>query len=401
MYKIIDGNINAPNGFESAGVACGVKLSNKTDLALIYSGVECSAAAVFTSNKVQAAPVTVSKKQITSKTSQAIVINSGNANACTGEKGIIDAWEMVNHTANELKINKENVLVASTGIIGYPLQMTKIKKGITDATKIKSSNPSTSAAKAILTTDISIKELAVEINTSYGKVKIGGIAKGSGMIAPNLSLPHATMIGVITSDVEISKSNLSELLSNASDNSFNMISVDGCESTNDCVFALANGISKVNYLDIKKDFDEAFEFICKELAKKIAADGEGATKLIEVNITGAKNIIEAKSVAKKIIQSDLVKSAIFGNDPNWGRIIAAAGSANIELNEEKLTLKLQDNILFKDGSSVKYKKSEISNLMESKSVSIELDLGVGVGKATAWGCDLTYDYVRINAEYST
>lgn len=401
MYKFIDGNINAPNGFESAGVACGVKLGNKTDLALIYSGVECSAAAVFTSNKIQAAPITVSKKQITNKASQAIVINSGNANACTGEKGIIDAWEMVNHTANELKINKENVLVASTGIIGYPLQMTKIKKGIMDATKIKSSNPNTDAAKAILTTDTLIKELAVEINTNHGKVKIGGIAKGSGMIAPNLSLPHATMIGVVTSDVDISKSNLSELLSNASDNSFNMISVDGCESTNDCVFALANGVSKVNYSDIKKDFDEAFEFICIELAKKIAADGEGATKLIEVNITGAKKIIEAKSVAKKIIQSDLVKSAIFGNDPNWGRIIAAAGSASIELIEEKLSLKLQNNVLFKDGSPAKFKKKEISNLMKSKFILIDLDLGVGVGKATAWGCDLTYDYVRINAEYST
>lgn len=401
MYKIIDGNINAPNGFESAGVACGVKLSNKTDLALIYSGVECSAAAVFTSNKVQAAPVTVSKKQITSKTSQAIVINSGNANACTGEKGIIDAWEMVNHTANELKINKENVLVASTGIIGYPLQMTKIKKGITDATKIKSSNPSTSAAEAILTTDISIKELAVEINTNHGKVKIGGIAKGSGMIAPNLSLPHATMIGVVTSDVNITKSNLSELLSNACDNSFNMISVDGCESTNDCVFALANGLSKVNYSDIKNDFDEAFEFICKELAKKIAADGEGATKLIKVNVEGAESDDDARKIAKSIVKSDLVKAASFGNDPNWGRVVAATGSSGVGVNENNMVLKVQGETVYKSGVPVDFDKSNLIQKMKKNELIWDITVGSSSGKATAWGCDLSEEYVKINAEYST
>lgn len=401
MFKKIKGNVTAPEGFEAAGVSCGIKVSKKPDLALIFSDVECSSAAVFTSNKIQAAPVTVSKKQIQNKTSRAIVINSGNANACTGDKGLSDAWSMVQHTASELEISEDKILVASTGIIGYPLQMNKIKKGIIKAVKIKNSKPNTNAAEAILTTDTCVKEIAVEIATKSGKVKIGGIAKGSGMIAPQLVAPHATMICTITTDVGITKNDLSELLASACDNSFNMISVDECQSTNDCVFSLANGLSKVNYSDVKKDFGEAFEYVCKELAKKIAADGEGATKLIDINVTGTEDDIQAKSIAKKIINSDLVKTAIFGNDPNWGRILAAIGDAGVKLDDKKIALKLQNTVLFKNGLPARFKKSNVSKLMKSDFVLIEVNLGTGGGKATAWGCDLSYDYIRINAEYTT
>lgn len=399
--NLIDGGVAAPIGYEAAGVACGIKESGKPDVAVVFSSRECSAAAVFTSNEVVAPPVTVSMEQLKSGKTKAIVINSGNANACTGREGMENANKTVSAAATALSISPGDVLVASTGIIGKQLPMEKLLTGIEQATQAMSSSGGGSAAEAILTTDLVKKELAVSMETKFGDVKIGGMAKGSGMIEPNMKSIHATMIGVVTTDLVIESDELDFLLRNACDETFNMISVDGCQSTNDCVFALANGASQVKYSDILEEFAEAFKMVCRELAKMIVRDGEGATKVVAVSVVNAETKKKAQKIAKQIVNSDLVKTACFGNDPNWGRVLAAAGSVGVGFDQERAILKIQGTTIFKHGSPFEFNKMITANLMKAHEIEWVLDLGEGDSRATAWGCDLSYDYVRINAEYTT
>ena len=320
-FKPVEGGICAPEGFFASGVYSGVKKSKKKDLALIYSTSLASAAGVFTKNKVKAAPVIVSQQVVKKGYAQAIVINSGNANACTGKQGMSDALEMAKETAEALRIGKEDVLVASTGIIGVPMQMQKITGGIWTASRMIKKDNTCSAAEAILTTDLRKKEIAVNVSLpGGGKVRIGGIAKGSGMICPNM----ATMIAVITTDAQIIPKLFQKAVLEATEDSFNMLTVDNDMSTNDCVLALANGqSSKVTTGKSYQVFLAALSFVCQYLAKEIARDGEGATRLISVNVRGARTKKDAALAAKSIAGSSLVKCAVYGADPNIGRVLAA------------------------------------------------------------------------------
>jgi glutamate N-acetyltransferase/amino-acid N-acetyltransferase len=372
MKKIKDG-ITAPKGFQAAGIACGIKKSGKPDLSLIFSDVPAAAAGVFTTNQVKGNPILVSMASLKKGVAQAIISNSGNANTWTGTKGLKDALEMAKLTADALGISAGRVLVTSTGIIGRPLPMPKIKKGIKKVAKRLSSRGGKAAARAILTTDTRIKEIAVRI----GKVKIGGIAKGSGMIEPGMATMHA----FITTDAKINKGLLNKILKQAVAKSFNLISVDNCMSTSDCVFALANGMSGARVEGRgTKGFVKAFEYVCEYLAKEIARDGEGASKLMTVKVSGAKNEKDAKSVVKALIGSFLLKAAVHGRDKNTGRILQAVGATTAEVNWKK----------FKFGWKI-----------GSKEDIITVNLGAGKFSATGWGCDLTEGYVRVNAKYHT
>ena len=386
--KIIKNGINAVAGITSLGKAIGIKKSGKMDFAVIYSDKIAAASGVFTKNKIKGAPVYVTKKKIKKGKAQAIVINSGIANVSTGEKGIKDAEEMANLVADELKINRNDVLVASTGVIGKFLPMEKIREGVKGiGNQLSKKNK---AADAIMTTDAYKKEIAVNI----GNVTIGAIAKGAGMIHPNM----ATMLCFITTDAEIPSSELKKMLKNSVDKSFNMISVDNDTSTSDMVILMANGTKgKVN---IKK-FQYALDFVCIELAKKIAADGEGATKLIEVNVKNASSKEDAKKVAKSIITSNLVKCAFYGNDLNFGRVMCAIGNSNARFKEEKIDIFFENEQIVKNGMEKKINAAKIKMLMKEKKNRIFVNLNSGSYEATAWGSDLTLDYVKFNSNYHT
>jgi len=362
--KKIKGGITAPKGFKAAGISSGVKKSGKKDLALIFSDVPASAAGMFTSNKVKAAPVLLSQKLIKSGKSQAIIINSGNANACNGKAGMRDAQKMVDSTAKALGIPAKSVLVASTGSIGIPLPIKKIAKGITLLSKKLSYKGGKDATKAILTTDTFAKEIAIEIKIRGKSVRIAGITKGAGMINP--SLVHATMLGFITTDAKIKSKLLTKALTEAVKVSFNMVTVDRDKSTNDTVFALANGESGSAEIreggpDYKKFF-EALQYVCIYLAKEIARDGEGATKLIEVNVSGAKTLIDARRAAKIIAGSNLLKAAVFGADPNWGRIMAALGYSGAQLKLDKVGVSLGKVKVVKSGKGAKVQTEDGTEL---------------------------------------
>lgn len=393
-------------GFKAAGVSCGIKKSGKKDLALISSEADALAAGMFTTNKFKAAPVIVDMKHLkTSDNFKAIVANSGSANACTGAKGIKDAEEMANITADNLGIKKGEVLVASTGVIGKKLPMDKIKKGIIDAVEELSFKGNAFAASAIMTTDTKLKEFSIDTGIKgrgNKTIKIGGIAKGSGMIEPNL----ATMLAFLTTDACISKEALHEALHIAVNKSFNRITVDGCESTNDSVLIMANGLARNERIKPKgenfESFTEALTFVCQDLAKKIAADGEGVSKLIEVNVKGAWNDKDAHRAAKAIAKSALVKTAVYGADPNWGRIVSALGSVKVKFNPQKISLKLQKVSLIEKGKFVDYDAKKISqSLKKAKMIVIDVDLHHGKKNTTVWSCDLTEEYVKINAHYMT
>jgi glutamate N-acetyltransferase/amino-acid N-acetyltransferase len=362
-------SITAPKGFRAAALAAGIKQSGKLDLALIVSEVPAAAAAVFTSNKFKAAPILVSEKQIRSGQCQAIICNAGSANCGTGKQGIKDAWAMVNETAKILGIDPGGVLVTSTGSIGKFLPMKNILPAIRSLFQKLSVSGGKDAAQAILTTDTRSKEIAVKV-AGY---TIAGIAKGSGMIHPNMGTMHA----FITTDAAIPRPLLQRFLKKAVDNSFNMITVDQCQSTNDCVFALANGLSGKA---AGKHFAKALEDVCIYLAKEIARDGEGATQLIEVRVTGARNEKEARAAARAIAGSDLLKCAVYGKDHNLGRVFAAAGAAGVMIDQDKMK------------ADMKFNKND---------TLVTCDLGVGKACAVAWGCDLTEGYIKINAEYHT
>lgn len=370
-----------------------------------------TASAVFTTNKVVAAPVTYTKNVVKKGVVSAVVVNSGNANCFTGQKGIEDCAELVNLVSKDLKVPACEIAICSTGVIGREMPMDIISKVAYESISKLDNKPENSlaAAKAIMTTDTFPKEEAVEVTLSNGEiVKIAGITKGSGMIAPNM----ATMLSFIVTDAVISQRAIKKALTKAADLSFNMIVVDGDESTNDTCLMLANGSSGV---DVEKNggidpnFQEGLNHICINLAKKMARDGEGASKFIEANVKGAESFEDAKLAAKAIVTSPLFKSAVFGGDPNWGRIVSAIGYSGSELNPDIVTIAIADDedevdlvrkgeILAFDGTTYLERAEKI---MQSKNVTVKINMFLGDGEATAWGCDLTYDYVKINAEYTT
>lgn len=393
--------ITLPAGFLASGISCGLKESGRPDVAIILSEApDTVSAALFTQNKFAAAPVLICKEQL-AKTSnkRAIIVNSGNANAGTGQQGLDNGWLTVDIGAQTLELQKDDILISSTGIIGRQLDMAKLAEGIQIATKNLSYYGGPAAAEAIMTTDTFPKEFAVEVKVNGFNYKVGGMTKGSGMIAPNM----ATMLAYLTTDANIDQALLHSILKEAVDDTFNMLSVDACESTNDSIIALANGESGVTIDndDLIASFTSAVHTICYELAKMIAEDGEGATKMVEVKVKGAQSKADAREVAKAIVSSDLVKSACFGNDPNWGRVIAAAGSCKATIDVDKTEVFLQGQKVLENGLPLDFDEEKLSGLMKTKNIKWLVKIGDGKCGATAFGCDLSYDYVKINAEYTT
>lgn len=393
-------------GFKAAGTYCGIKKNNaKKDLSIIFSEKKAVSAATFTTNKVKAAPVQINMHNIKNDNTQAIVINSGNANACTGQKGFDDANAMVLTTAKGLGLSPNEVLVASTGIIGVSMPMGKIIPGIKEAVSLLSNDGFDNAAKGILTTDSSTKTVSIEFTIDEKNIVISGMAKGSGMIHPNM----ATMLGFILTNASISKEMLEKVLSDSVDNSFNMISVDGDTSTNDMVIMLANESANNKTINLENEsyikFKKALDIVTVELAKMIAKDGEGATKLIEVNLSGGKTKEDAKLCAKSIITSNLVKSAFFGSDANWGRVLCSMGYSGGNFNPEDVDIffegeneKIQ---LVKKGIGLPFDEDLAKAILLKDYIKIIVDLKYGKYGAKAWGCDLSYDYVKINGAYRT
>jgi glutamate N-acetyltransferase/amino-acid N-acetyltransferase len=397
----IDGSVSAPAGFRSAGVACGIKKTGALDLALIASDTTASAAAVFTTNKAQAAPVTVSQQRLraSSGRARAVAINSGCANACTGPDGHATAEAMAEATAAAVGAAPAEVLIASTGVIGVALDRERVTSGILSAAAALSRDGGPDAAKAIMTTDPFPKETAVELTTPVGTFRVGGIAKGSGMIEPLM----ATMLAVVTTDAAVAPALLQRALTAVTDVTFNAITVDGECSTNDCVFALANGASGVTLGDGQFDvLVEALRLVCEPLAIGIVRGGEGATKLVTVEVTGGRSAVEAKRAARAIANSPLVKTAVHGADPNWGRLVAVAGRAGVEFVLDRARVQIGEVELFAGGRPFDERAEAASEHLQGKDVRLHVDLGTGGnGSARMWTCDLSADYVKINAEYRT
>lgn len=396
--KIIDGNIASPLGFSADGLHAGFK-KKKMDLGWVVSEVPASVAGVYTTNKVIAAPLIVTKEAIQKVDKmQAIVANSGCANSCTGQQGLEDAYTMQKWTAEKLGIEPEMVGVASTGIIGEHLSMDLLKNGLSE---LNINGNAENFSKAILTTDTKVKTVAVTEIFGQDKVTMAGVAKGSGMIHPNM----ATMLAFITCDATISSENLQLALTENVEKTFNQITVDGDTSTNDMVLVLSNGCTHNREIvpdttDFEK-FSAMLNFVMQDLAKKIAQDGEGAIKLIEVNVIHAPDEQGARMMAKSVVGSSLVKTAIFGEDPNWGRILAAVGYAGVDVPVENIDIKLGSVPVMLASSPVPFDKEEMSEVMQAGQVSITVDLHAGEAVGQAWGCDLSYDYVKINALYRT
>ncbi|AFN74161.1 arginine biosynthesis bifunctional protein ArgJ [Melioribacter roseus P3M-2] len=396
--KEMKSGITAPMGFLSAGLHCGIKRYKK-DLALIVSETPATAAAIFTKNKVQAAPVLISKKHLNSNDKfRAIIVNSGNANACTGEQGMKDAVEMAALTASALNIKPEEVFVSSTGVIGEPLPMEKIRAGIGKIVDMLSEDDSNAAAEAIMTTDTFPKFTSVEFEANGKIATIGGIAKGSGMIHPNM----ATMLAFITTDAAVEKNYFQNVLKKTADKTFNRITVDGDTSTNDMVIALANGVSGA---EINDDSSAAFETALFELMKKLAIDivkdGEGATKLIEIVVEGALSDDDALKAARSVAHSPLVKTAVHGEDANWGRILAAVGYSGIEFNPDDFEIYINGTCILGKNYDVKLSIEEANKTLKPNEIELLIKLNEGSGKANYWTCDLSEEYVKINGSYRT
>ncbi|MGI6095863.1 MAG: bifunctional glutamate N-acetyltransferase/amino-acid acetyltransferase ArgJ [Lachnospiraceae bacterium] len=404
--RIIDGGVTAAQGFQAAGTAAGIKKANVKDMAMLYSVVPCKAAGTFTTNVVKAACVKWDQDIVYHHpTAQAVVINSGIANACTGEEGFGYCRQTAEAAAAALDIPMDSVLVASTGVIGKQLPIDLIEKGV-EAMALDlspSKKAGTLAAECILTTDTRKKEAAAVVEIQGKKVTVGGMCKGAGMIHPNM----CTMLSFVTTDVEISKELLQEALSDSVQDSYNMISVDGDTSTNDTVLLLANGLAcnpeiKEKNEDYNK-FVEALHYVNVTLAKSIAADGEGASALFEVQVVGAESKEQAVTLSKSIITSNLTKAAIFGHDANWGRILCAMGYSGASFDPEKVDLYFVSDAgkiqIIENGVALDYSEEEATKILSEKTVTAIADVKMGDASATAWGCDLTYDYVRINADY--
>jgi glutamate N-acetyltransferase/amino-acid N-acetyltransferase len=399
--QTVAGGVTAPAGFRAAGVACGIKANGKPDLSLIVSDTSASAAAVFTTNMAQAAPILVSREHLQQAhgLARAVVVNSGCANACTGADGLRDAQEMTRLAAEAVKCGETSVLVASTGVIGVKLPMAKVGTGISAAAAALAHDGGADAARGIMTTDPFPKEAAAEMNVRGKTFRVGGMAKGSGMIEPMM----ATMLGFVTTDAGVEPALLQRALKAAVDDTFNAISVDGECSTNDCVFALANGASGV--LLGEADYPllvSALKLVCEPLAIDIVRGGEGATKLMTIRVIGAKTDEDAKTTARAIANSPLVKTAVHGGDPNWGRLVAVAGRATRTLVLDHARVRVGQVELFSNGAPHDERAPEAAEYLQGKNIAIEVDLGTGgSGEARMWSCDLTAEYVRINAEYRT
>ncbi|SFU57661.1 glutamate N-acetyltransferase [Clostridium sp. DSM 8431] len=400
----INNGITAPKGFLSSGIHCGVKEGyEKKDLGLIYSKIKCTAAGVYTSNKVKGAPILVCKKHLQDNKAQAVIVNSGNANTCNGDDGFLKAEKMTEAAACGLKINKEDVLVASTGVIGLPLNIEAIEKGIPSLVDSLSENGSDDTANAIMTTDTVKKEIAVQFKLSGKDVTIGSISKGSGMIEPNM----CTMLSFITTDVNIKDELLKEALTEAVNVSYNRVSVDGDMSTNDTILILANGLAENDIIDSKNEdyysFLEALKYVTVKLSKQVAKDGEGATKLIQCTMSGARTEDDALILSKSVINSSLVKAAMFGCDANWGRILCAMGYSKAFFDPEKVNVYFESKqgsiIVCKDGASVNFNEDDALKILKEDEITIKVELNIGDAEITTWGCDLTYDYVKINGDY--
>lgn len=415
IFQKLSGGVVAPKGFVACGVEAGIKTKNKKDLALILSKVDAVGAGVYTTNKVKASPLILTKERIEKNLVKALVVNSGNANVCNGNQGMDDAKAMTKAVAKGLNLEEEKVLVSSTGVIGQPMPMYRVLGGIEEAVQVIPSFESekeynfqniklqggNDAAYAIMTTDTVPKQVALSFPCGKAIITIGAMAKGSGMIHPNM----ATMLCFVTTDALIEKDFLQSCLKEAVEESFNMISVDGDTSTNDMVLVLANGLAENDIIKAgtseAKLFLDALKEVCLELAKSVAADGEGATKLIEVEVIGARTLNDAKLIAKSVISSSLLKAAIFGKDANWGRILCAAGYSGGDFDPEIIDIYLGEEQVSSKGKALAFNEENALRILSQNTVKITLNLHQGEFKATAFGCDLTYEYVRINGEYRT
>ena len=399
--RAIPGGVTAAAGYAAAGVACGIKASGKADLALIRSDATAAAAAVFTTNRAQAAPVLLSRDHVarTGGRARGVVVNSGCANACTGQDGIEHAAAMARETAAALGCPPEEVLVASTGVIGVKLDMEKVSRGIRTAAQALSPSGGGDAARAIMTTDPFPKEAAVESSIDGRPFRVGGIAKGSGMIEPMM----ATMLGFVTTDALVPPGLLQRALREAVHDTFNAITVDGECSTNDCVFALANGAARVQVTDATlAAFTAALRQVSEALAVGIVRGGEGATKLVRVSVVGARSDDDARRAARAIANSPLVKTAVHGGDPNWGRLVAVAGRSGSDFVLDRAVVRIGSIELFRDGVPYDERAGDAAAYLKGTDISLEVDLGTGgEGRTRMWTCDLTAEYVRINAEYRT
>ena len=402
--KYIEGGVCAAKGFKASGLHVGVKTKNKEkkDLALIVADCECTAAAVYTKNLVKAAPLHITKENIKDGKARIVFANSGNANACAplGEE---NALRMCTAIASQLGMNESDVIVASTGVIGQKLPIEVVESGIKELTSNLSYTGSKDAAAAIMTTDLTMKELAVETTVAGKTVKIGGIAKGSGMIHPNMG----TMLAFLTTDCAINSEMIQKALVDATNKSFNRISVDGDTSTNDMLTLMANGLAGND--EITKagaefdEFSKALNAVCIELAKMIAADGEGATHLITCKINGAKNEEEAETLSKSVISSTLFKAAIFGTDANWGRVLCAMGYSGIDFNPDTVNIAFESNAgrvdVCKAGRGLPFDEEKAKKILTEHDITVDISLNSGNAECTCWGCDITYDYIKINGDY--
>lgn len=407
----IAGGVTAPKGYRAGGIAAGLKPSGAPDLALILSEVDAIAAGVFTTSQVKAACVDYCRQRLQAKSlARAILCNAGQANAATGAQGWADANESAELVARELGVSPELVLVASTGVIGQRIKMDALRAGIPRLVASATAEGSDAAAKAIVTTDLVTKSFALETTVDGRPVRIGGICKGSGMIHPNM----ATMLAFVTCDAAISPHLWQQMVSRAADKSFNQITVDGDTSTNDSLIALANGESRTPAITEPGSEADKLEAmlteVCMGMAKAIARDGEGATCLLEIQVAGAADDAAARQIARTIAGSALFKSAVFGRDPNWGRIAAAAGRAGVPFDQENLRVQLGDFLMMENGQPLSFDRAAASNYMKQAAagaylkgdtVLVSVSVGNGPGSGRAWGCDLSYDYVKINAEYTT
>jgi len=395
------GSITSPRGFHAGATCAGIKKEAKgvLDLAILFSEVPCVATAVFTTNRVKAAPIIWCQQLLKSGRARAVVVNSGCANACTGEQGLVDTRDMAELVAKGMGLSPEDVLVASTGVIGQPLPMTLVRAGIEQVVISPDRGPE--LARAMMTTDTVPKEIAVRVKAGNSQFTIGGVAKGSGMIHPNL----ATMLCFLSTDAAVELDFLKLALQKAVDISFNLVSVDGDTSTNDMVSIMANGIAGNEPITsdnwLAGAFQQALEQVCIYLAKCIARDGEGATRLIEVTISGAPSVAQARLAARTVVSSPLVKTAVHGSDPNWGRIVAAVGRSGVEVVESKIDLDIGQFCLVKAGKLLPFDRPGLVQILSDDEVHVSLNLNLGNGEATAWGCDLSEEYVAINSQYTS
>ena len=399
MRILEGGGVTAPSGYRAAGIQTGVKESGAKDLALVYSTRPANAAAVYTTNKVQSAPIAIDREHLADGKARAVILNSGNANVCNGDVGLDHARRMCSLTASELGLQTEEVLVCSTGVIGVPLPIAKIEAGIPRLVAALSEDGGATAAEAIMTTDTVPKSCAVEVELASGRATVGAMAKGAAMIAPNM----ATMLSVVTTDAAVPSGQLQELLSQAIQRTFNCITVDGDMSTSDTVILMANGDESAQKLD-ERDIErlyEGIEYACRQMAQAIARDAEGSSKLITIAVRGAATEAEARQVGIAVANSSLVKTAAFGNDPNWGRILCAMGYAGVDFDPETARVSLCGTNIYGNGAGLDFDEDKLSAAMQAEEMAIDIDLAMGAATAEIFTCDLTYEYVRLNAEYTT